>query len=318
VKHPLLFEISAWPWLERLSRRERRGVTLADVPAEAWDSIAERGFSLVFLMGVWKRSPLGRELALADHRLRAEYDRALSGWTPPDVVGSPYCICAYEPDPRMGGWAGLDAAREQLNRRGIGLVLDFVPNHTAFDHPWTIAQPDRYVIGTPEDAERAAADFRRVGTSLIACGRDPFFPPWRDVAQLNYFNPETRTLRTPVQLGRWADEPVDARLTKTYDALLAATSAPLFHDGVWKLLETSSAGEGRASDLIAFRWRWGEELGVVVVNLGSDVASAHVSVVQDLPDCELYDFADRLTDTTYRWTRRSLDARGHTEPIRES
>ena len=27
---------------------------------------------------------------------------------------------------------------------------------------------------------------------FIACGRDPFFPPWRDVAQLNYFNPATR------------------------------------------------------------------------------------------------------------------------------
>ena len=27
---------------------------------------------------------------------------------------------------------------------------------------------------------------------VIACGRDPYFPPWTDVAQLNYFNPETR------------------------------------------------------------------------------------------------------------------------------
>ena len=27
---------------------------------------------------------------------------------------------------------------------------------------------------------------------FIACGRDPFFPPWRDVALLNYFNPATR------------------------------------------------------------------------------------------------------------------------------
>ena len=176
VKHPLLFEISAWPWLERLSRREHRVVTLADVPANEWDSIAERGFSFVFLMGVWKRSPLGRELALADRRLRVEYDHALPGWTPRDVVGSPYCISAYEPDSRMGGWDGLDTARAQLNRRGIGLVLDFVPNHTAFDHPWTSAYPDRYVLGTVDDVRRAAADFRRVGASMIACGRDPFFP----------------------------------------------------------------------------------------------------------------------------------------------
>jgi hypothetical protein len=30
--HPRLYEISAWPWLERLSRRENRYITLADVP----------------------------------------------------------------------------------------------------------------------------------------------------------------------------------------------------------------------------------------------------------------------------------------------
>jgi hypothetical protein len=36
-----------------------------------------------------------------------------------------------------------------------------------------------------EDADGTTVRF-------IACGRDPFFAPWRDVAQLNYFNPGTR------------------------------------------------------------------------------------------------------------------------------
>ena len=37
VTHPQLLEISAWPWLERLSRRENRLVTLANVSAREWD-----------------------------------------------------------------------------------------------------------------------------------------------------------------------------------------------------------------------------------------------------------------------------------------
>ena len=192
MTHPHLFEISAWPWLERLSARENRRITLADVPPREWDAIASRGFSYVFFMGVWKRSALGTQIALEDESLRAEYDRTLPGWSAQDVCGSPYCISAYEPDPRIGGWDALDAARAELRRRGIGVVLDFVPNHTAFDHPWTTTHPERYVQGTPEDERRAPEHFRRIGDALIACARDPYFPPWRDVAQLNYFNPDTR------------------------------------------------------------------------------------------------------------------------------
>jgi hypothetical protein len=194
--NPHLLEISAWPWLERLSRDERRLVTLADVPAAQWDRIAFQGFQFLYLMGVWRRSAIGRALALADAGLRADYDRVLPDWTDADVPGSPYCIEAYEPDERMGGWTGLDAARRELRARGIGLMLDFVPNHTAFDHAWIASHPERYVLGDEDDYRAAPADFRRIeragGAVYVACGRDPYFPPWRDVAQLNYFNPDTR------------------------------------------------------------------------------------------------------------------------------
>ena len=110
-KHPLLLEISAWPWLERLSHEEQRVVTLATVPANRWDRIAEDGFDVLFLMGVWQRSAIGRDIARADRGMVAEYDRVLPGWTDADVPGSPYSIRAYEPDDRMGGWQGLDTAR---------------------------------------------------------------------------------------------------------------------------------------------------------------------------------------------------------------
>ena len=191
--HPHLLEISAWPWLERLSRDAGRRVTLEDVPTAHWDRIAAEGFDLVFLMGVWRRSVIGREIARTDPGLMAEYDRTLPGWTPADVPGSPYCIQAYEPDDCMGGWDGLDAARRELRARGIRLVLDFVPNHTAFDHAWITTHTDRYVVGTEDDYRAAPSEFRRVADGVyIACGRDPYFAPWTDVAQLNYFNPDTR------------------------------------------------------------------------------------------------------------------------------
>jgi hypothetical protein len=196
LPHPLLLELSAWPWLDRLSRREGTHITLENVPGKEWDRIRRDGFSLVFLMGVWSRSSLGRELARTDPGLVRDYDRVLPGWSADDVAGSPYCIDAYEPDPRMGGWAGLAAARTELRARGIGLILDFIPNHTGFDHPWVRQHPQRYVLGTEEDVRAEPEDFRAVdsvqGRVHVACGRDPYFPPWRDVAQLNYFNPEAR------------------------------------------------------------------------------------------------------------------------------
>jgi len=195
-RHPHLLEISAWPWLERLSREEQHLVTLANVPEAHWDRLAHDGFDVLFLMGVWRRSAIGREIARTHPGMIPEYDRALPGWTLEDVPGSPYSIQAYEPDERMGGWHGLDAARSELKARGISLVLDFVPNHTGFDHAWIQDHPGRYVLGTEADHDNAPAEFRAIDVSgvtfHVACGRDPYFAPWTDVAQLNYFNPDTR------------------------------------------------------------------------------------------------------------------------------
>jgi glycosidase len=196
--HPHLYEISVWPWLERLSRRENRRVTLADVPPAPWDALATAGVDCVYLMGVWKRSAVGRLMARTDPELMSDYDRILPGWEMRDVPGSPYCIQSYEPDDRMGGWHGLDRARADLAQRGLSLILDFVPNHTAFDHDWIRTNPEFYVQGTLDSARAEPILYHPIEDAdgehvrFIARGRDPFFPPWRDVAQLNYFNPATR------------------------------------------------------------------------------------------------------------------------------
>lgn len=194
--HPHLYEINTWVWLEQLSAQLGRVVRLGDVPHAEWDSLARQGFDIVWLMGVWKRSPKSRHYALYDPANFAQYDRALPGWKPSDIIGSPYAVAQYVPDPRMGTWDDLDRAREQLRARGMHLFLDFVGNHTALDHPWTREHPEFYVQGAQQDFEKDPASFHVAetskGTAFLALGKDPYFPPWRDVAQLNHFQMEMR------------------------------------------------------------------------------------------------------------------------------
>ena len=78
-----------------------------------------------------------RDRARATRTSSRAFGRALPDYRPEDVVGSPYCIRDYVVDGRLGGPDGLAAARAALAERGLGLILDFVPNHVAPDHPWT-------------------------------------------------------------------------------------------------------------------------------------------------------------------------------------
>ena len=73
------------------------------------------------------------------------------------------------------------------------LILDFVPNHVAPDHPWTTERPELFVTGTDADLAADPASFVEVGGRVLANGRDPYFPAWPDVVQLNAFDPGLRT-----------------------------------------------------------------------------------------------------------------------------
>ncbi len=197
--HPHLYEINTWAWLEKLSARLGRTITLAEVPDSEWDSLARLGFDAVWLMGVWRRSERARQIELAKAAApggAAQYDRALPGWKPEDVIASPYAVAEYAPDPHVGTWESLDAVRAKLHARGMALFLDFVGNHTALDHRWTREHPEFYVNGTADDFQREPESFCRVETPrrvfFLALGRDPYFPPWPDVAQLNHFSPQMR------------------------------------------------------------------------------------------------------------------------------
>ena len=182
---PIIVEVPTWPWLVELSAAAGRQVTLADVADAAWDSLLLPGVDTVWLMGVWQRSPAGRAIALADPAVRSAATAVLADFTDDDIVGSPYSVHGYVVDDFLGGRAGLAVARQQLADRGVRLLVDFVPNHVAIDHPWVHEHPELFVRGTADDLAREPGAFFDNEHGPIAHGRDPFFPPWTDVAQLD-------------------------------------------------------------------------------------------------------------------------------------
>jgi hypothetical protein len=179
-----IYELNTAVWLG--------GRSLADVSAREWDALAALPVDAVWLMGVWRRSPAGLAIALADPGLMASFRAALPDLGEADVIGSPYCVREYVVDERFGGPNGLAQARAQLSARGIGLVLDYVPNHVAPDHPWLAERPGCFVRGTEDDLARDPAGFLRTPGGIVARGRDPYFPPWPDVVQLDAFSGELR------------------------------------------------------------------------------------------------------------------------------
>lgn len=194
---PVIYEINAWLWLRELSRQYGRRVTLADVPASAWDHLASFRFDAVWLMGVWERSPSAVSVVLDDEKRRQQFDAILPDWTVDDVIGSPNAVRCYAVDPVLGGRDGLATARAELAQRGIGLILDYTANHVGRDHEWVTTRPEFFIHGTSEElAARPEAFFATGGgngpTDVIAHARDPNFPPWRDGAQLNVFNADLR------------------------------------------------------------------------------------------------------------------------------
>ncbi|HEX6697281.1 MAG TPA: alpha-amylase family glycosyl hydrolase [Solirubrobacteraceae bacterium] len=191
-RRPTVYETNTAVWLQRLGRERGGALTLDGVPTAEWDALAAMPVDAVWLMGVWQRSPAGLRIALADPALDAANRAALPDLRTEDVIGSPYCVRDYVVDERFGGRAALAAAREQLAARGLGLILDYVPNHVAPDHPWTTARPECLLTGTEEDLARRPEAFLRTAGGVVAKGRDPYFAPWPDVAQLNAFAPALR------------------------------------------------------------------------------------------------------------------------------
>ena len=97
-----------------------------------------------------------------------------------DPLGSPYAVRDYRAiNPAFGTVADFRRLVAAIHARGMKVILDWVPNHTAWDHPWIRQHPEFYVrnergeISVPRDLEGKLTD-------------------WTDVAQLDYRNPGLR------------------------------------------------------------------------------------------------------------------------------
>jgi hypothetical protein len=136
---------------------------------------------------------MGIRISQANEKLLADSQRILPDFKKEDNVGSPYCVRRYTVDAHLGGHEGLAMARKNLAQRGMLLVLDFVPNHVAPDHPWVTPYPDYFIQGSVEDLRQDPASFMEINGKIFACGKDPYFPAWSDVIQVNAFDKGLRS-----------------------------------------------------------------------------------------------------------------------------
>lgn len=198
-------------WLDQLTKWYGYPInTLDKIPDHELDMLKERGFTALWLIGLWERSEASKTI------------KNLCG--NPDAEASAYSLKNYEISSSIGGWDALENLRKRCNARGIRLASDMVPNHTGIDGDWVYSHPEYYVsqdyspfpsysyngpdLSKNPDIEikledhyynrtDAAVTFRRRDkrngqTSYVFHGNDGTTMPWNDTAQLDYLNPITR------------------------------------------------------------------------------------------------------------------------------
>lgn len=198
-------------WLDQLSKKYERPITRLDqIPDEDLGILAQWGFSGLWLIGVWERSPSSQRI------------KQMTG--NPEAVASAYSLFEYQIATELGGEDAYQNLKERAWHFGIRLAADMVPNHMGIYSKWVLEHPDwfisldyspypSYTYNGPnlsyderigiylEDhyytRQDAAVVFKRIdhrtGNQLyIYHGNDGTSMPWNDTAQLNYLKPEVR------------------------------------------------------------------------------------------------------------------------------
>jgi len=207
----VLLAKNAFVWLDQLSRQYGRAITRLDqIPDAELDTLAARGFSGLWLIGLWQRSR-------ASQRIKQIMGN-------PDAVASAYSLDDYTIAHELGGTVALDDLRARCGRRGMRLASDMVPNHVGIDGRWVIDHPEWFIqtdappfgsyrftgpdLSPDErvgiqiedhyyDHSDAAVVFKRVDRQTgvvryVYHGNDGTSMPWNDTAQLNYLDPAVR------------------------------------------------------------------------------------------------------------------------------
>jgi glycosidase len=198
-------------WLGQLAKKYGREIERLDqVPDEELDRLARWGFTALWLIGLWERSPASARI------------KQISG--NPEAAASAYSLYDYVIARDLGGEEALANLKERCLARGIRLASDMVPNHTGIYSKWTVENPDWFIqldyppypaysfngpdlSFSPEISlhiddgyweRRDAAvvfkhyDQRNGRTRYIYHGNDGTSTPWNDTAQLNYLLPAVR------------------------------------------------------------------------------------------------------------------------------
>jgi glycosidase len=219
----VLMAKNTYVWLDQLSKRYGRSIIRLDqIPDEELDVLAGRGFSGLWLIGLWERS----QASLKIKRLCGN----------PEAVASAYSLFDYRIADDLGGEASFQNLKDRAWLRGIRMASDMVPNHMSIDSKWMIEHPDwflsldfspfpAYRYDGPDLSEDgrvgifvedqyysrgdAAVVFKRVdrwtgGVRYVYHGNDGTSMPWNDTAQLNYLRPDVReaVIRTILHVAR--------------------------------------------------------------------------------------------------------------------
>ena len=233
----ILIAKNVYVWLDQLSKAYDRSITkINEIPDEELDILRRRGFTGIWLIGVWERSA-------ASQRIKQMCGN-------PEAVPSAYSLHDYIIAEDLGGEPAFLELKERATRRGIRLASDMVPNHVGIYSRWMIEHPDWFVsldhnpypwytygganlshddrvsIQIEDhyyDRTDAAVVFKRrdnwTGSEkFVYHGNDGTSMPWNDTAQLNYLNPEVREamIRTIIHVaGKFPVIRFDAAMTLT-------------------------------------------------------------------------------------------------------
>lgn len=193
-KHFSIYEINIRTFVRLFDTENKKG-TLNDVPFSFWENLSSKGIDFVWFMGIWKTADSVINKYCFEEGLVDSYKKALKDFKNEDVIGSPYAVDCYEINESICTKQELLEFKKNINSMGLGLILDFVPNHFSSDSRLIETHPFLFLQGDEENLNYDPHTFykpEKGNNKIFAHGRDPFFPAWTDTIQVNYFNKDAR------------------------------------------------------------------------------------------------------------------------------